>query len=210
MFMAGNTPLHKTVHWRNLKGLLADICRYEKIRLEDYDTNNIRCYRCFGNELKGKNVSYNTQHGYSCWANDNNYEIFEVPKRTNNSAYKFTGDFLVLAKNTSFDYWILTKLRVTVNSSMEESAYYIPYGQYTVATNGKDSVIRKNIQGRDVIFGGNSYISATFDVVSTRKKVYNFKSQNMIAYKNNFKNTPKNISGGDVVKIYKNNKKTNR
>ena len=58
--MAENTPLHKTVHWRNLRELITALCEYEHINLSEYDDKNIRCYRCFGNELKGKNVSYKT------------------------------------------------------------------------------------------------------------------------------------------------------
>ena len=147
--------------------------------------------------------------GNSCWANDNKYEIYEIPKKTNKSAYRFTGDFIVLAKNTSFDYWVLATLKITLDSNFNEKAFYRPYGQYTVATSGKDFVVRKNIMGRKVVFGGTSMISEIYDAYNTRKKVYGFKSENMLSFKNDFKHTPGNLSGGDKVKIYKKKKVQN-
>lgn len=144
--------------------------------------------------------------GNSCWANDNKYEIYEIPKKTNKSAYRFTGDFIVLAKNTSFDYWVLATLKLTLDSNFNEKAFYRPYGQYTVATSGKDFVVRKNIMGRNVIFGGTSMISEIYDAYNTRKKVYGFNSEKMLSFKNNFRHTPGNVSGGDKVKIYKKKK----
>lgn len=148
--------------------------------------------------------------GNSCWANDNTYEIYELPKKSNKSAYKFTGDFLVLAKNTSFDYWVLTTLKITLDSDFNEKAFYRPYGQYTIATSGKDMAVRKNMRGAKVIFGGKSMISAIYDAFNTRKKVYGFQAEKMMSFKRNFKHNPASLSGGDVVKIYKKNKNSKR
>ena len=42
-----------------------------------------------------------------------------------------------------------------------------------------------------------SMISEIYDAYNTRKKVYGFKSENMLSFKNDFKHTPGNLSGGD-------------
>ena len=54
--MAGNTnivPLHKTVNWKNLKGVIKETVAFinrksgkDQIDLNDFNLNRIVCYRC--------------------------------------------------------------------------------------------------------------------------------------------------------------------
>jgi hypothetical protein len=63
-----SVPLHKTVHWRRLKGVLNHICSYECIDITEYNTEKIICYRASGIELIGKNVKTTTKsrNAYFC------------------------------------------------------------------------------------------------------------------------------------------------
>lgn len=135
------TPLHKTVHWRRLKEIISEICAYEKIDTSNYNMNKITCYRTFGDEMKGPNVKYNIRGGTSCWVSDNKYEIFEIPKLSN-KGYAFTGNFIFIAHNVSFDYWLFGTMSVKldmqdlkVNHRVNESVYFNLYGKYLIASN---------------------------------------------------------------------------
>ena len=106
--MAGNTnivPLHKTVNWKNLKGVIKETVAFinrkiynkEQIDLKDFDLNHIVCYRCEGIDLQGRNVVLSGFKGRSCFVDDNSYEVFEIPFIKNNENNE---TFLMFAKNS--------------------------------------------------------------------------------------------------------------
>ena len=55
-----NLPLHKTVHWRRLRAILNQLCKYEELNKNDYDMEHITCYRTTGAEMQGENTLFKT------------------------------------------------------------------------------------------------------------------------------------------------------
>lgn len=43
--------LHETVHWRKMKRIIKLLAAAEDIDIEQYNMNNIKCYRTYGREL---------------------------------------------------------------------------------------------------------------------------------------------------------------
>ena len=100
-----NLPLHKRTHWRNLKSAVSKIAKNEKIDISSYDTSNITCYSCSGDELKGTNVTFSANERRSCWVSSNDYEMFEIPSKSNSEKdMPFVGNFLFLSHNVTYDY----------------------------------------------------------------------------------------------------------
>lgn len=47
--------LYKTVHWRKIKSIYSRIANYENIDINNYDIDNIKCYKINnGDELNRK------------------------------------------------------------------------------------------------------------------------------------------------------------
>jgi hypothetical protein len=95
---------HETVHWRKIRTTLSKIAQIENFDLSLYDTQNIRCYSCVGNDLEGRNVTYCTNDGASCFVGDNTYSVFEVPSLNNNDKSNFCGKHVFLAHDIPYDY----------------------------------------------------------------------------------------------------------
>jgi hypothetical protein len=208
--MAGSAPLHKTVHWRRLRDLIQMLCDYEHINCNDYDLQHIVCRKTIGSMLHGHNVSYDMcDNGRSYFVTDNNYEVFEIGKKTNkkNSIY---GSFLVLIHNTDFNYWLFGNMKVGLNANksratqiLSEKYFYDILGQYNVTLSEKPT-FRKTRRGDNISFG-----NAENDLYCGglgRKQSYNTSDSEIL---NNLgvKNKTNNLSGGSTVKIYKKSKR---
>lgn len=52
------SDISNKTHFRRLRELLIAMCRYENVFAdgEEYNFNNIHCYKILGSDLKGKNV----------------------------------------------------------------------------------------------------------------------------------------------------------
>lgn len=101
------TTLHRRTHWRALKNTIFAIADIESKNLSSYDLANICCYSCYGNELQGKNIKFINDKGYSCFMEDNFYEMYEVPKKKD--AKKPYGEYIFLAHNVAFNYWLFRR-----------------------------------------------------------------------------------------------------
>jgi len=159
--------------------------------------------------LIGYTATFKTSSGRSLWVTNNHYEVFEVPSFTNHSQYKAEGDFLVFAHNTDFDYWVLTRLKYSIN--LEESkrkmkvvdrATYIPIGMYNVSTNGQYFHISKKKEGRYIDFGALSK-KRKFDSIGSRKNSFGCSEASIVAKLNNYNHNSKALSGGNRVAVYK-------
>lgn len=120
---------------------------------------------------------------------------------------EYPGDFLVLAYNESFDYWMLLKMKHRITNKNLESVNYEPLGKYTIASSPNRLAIEKEEKGYTLTYGGNTKRNSKFDPFNTRKKAYKFSMSRLLAQKNRFNNKKGTISGKDIVKIY-NKKRT--
>lgn len=176
-----NIPLHKTLHFRHLREIVESLCDHEKLDKTKYNMRAMRAYKCFGKDLKGKNVSYKTNQGTtttSCWVSDNKYDVIEIP--TINSQNKFTGTYLILAKNQDFGYWIFGKMDVAIDienttktNNIVENVLFEILGQYTlVLDDNKLSCVSKITDGSACNFGSDLCKNVKFDQIGVRKKAY--------------------------------------
>lgn len=127
--MAGKNnmiPLHKTVHWRNLRNIIEEgFCHVfgnkdGKTIINSCDLKNITCYRCRGIDLHGKNVKFVGYPGRHCFVDDNSYEIFEIKTRLSSKDYDES--YYVFAHNVSFDYWIIC--RMEIKNQVQNGKYF--------------------------------------------------------------------------------------
>lgn len=200
--------LAQRTHWKKFRELLESLSRIENVHLSDYNSKDICCYTCLGDELLGVNVKFQTNGGMSCWVDDNTYDVYEIPAYSNTS--KMCGEFLYLAHNVSFDYWLFGEMtyrinrgKTAANKTLYETAYYIPYGAYTLYDENNITTIKKTVTGKHLTYGGyvgrNNY---SFDHLGRRKAAYNTshkKEVNSITGR-----APKvNVNKKKAVKIYK-------
>lgn len=202
-----NDPLYKTVHWRYFSNTAKYLCKYEGGSVTDYDFKNICCYTCLGCELQGSNVSYATNNNYSCWVDDNHYDYFEVPAVKNTKNYE--GEYLFLAHNTDFDYWLFGDMEYTINQKSTKKAGYVvdnivynPCGKYDITITDKATNPIKTEKGRNCTFGGKS-TKGKFDQMGTRKKAYHTSSGEIVAKSEGKTHNSSGLEGGETVKIYK-------
>jgi hypothetical protein len=210
-------PLHQTLHYRRLREIVTDLCRYESINVSDYNLFNAKAYRCVGDELKGKNVrvaAAGKTNNFSCFVGDNNYEVIEYPKKSNTKSY--TGDYLVLIRNRSFDYWLFGTFSHTHDEEKSEKmktfverAEYFIYGKYYVLSAEGGIEINKDLNGRDCTFGANRFRYSYFDSFATRKKAYGVSIHQFLANKKGVGNeyNPNAVLDCRSVQIYKKKKK---
>jgi hypothetical protein len=67
--MNKNLPLHTTVHWRRFREMAKELFKLEGINPANYNLNKVICYRAFGVELEGSNVTYKTKDRKSLLGN---------------------------------------------------------------------------------------------------------------------------------------------
>lgn len=167
--------LHKTIKYRRFRELFIKLCRKENIGLYDYNLYNIRVYDCYGKDLKGDNVKYNIIDNCSCFVNNNYYEVYEIPKKTNKKG--LIGEFLVFVRNVSFDYYILLHLNYRINYNRSKAqdklcdiVKYHCYGKYSILADNQ--TIIKDLPGSKVDYGGNLPLKHNYDSRDMRKLSY--------------------------------------
>jgi hypothetical protein len=210
-------PLHKRTHFRRIREIFTEIGEYERINLDDYDLFNMRVYESVGDDLKGKNVSYDTEGNQSIWVFGNNYELFEVPAKRNKKGWLY-GDFLFLARNVSYDYYLFGKMKISLDKdksvvakNIVEDVYYEPYGKYTIVFGtGGNNHIKKEEYGYSFTPGvTSSDHDFTFDSFNSRKLSYSY-SKYKILTEIGVKDIEENkITSQKPVEIYKKSKKPN-
>jgi len=139
----------------------------------------MRAYSCSGKDLKGNNVKYNIDNDCSCFVENNEYEVIEIPKLSNKSPIE--GQFLVFARNASFNYYLLLKLKyhinynkIVTNQKVHDNVDFYCIGKYSIL-NDYITII-KEIDGKYVDYGGNLRLNYKFDYRDVRKLAYNTSS----------------------------------
>jgi hypothetical protein len=209
MVMSKDIPLYKRAHFRRIKEVLDEIADHEGYNINNYNIDKIAAYDTMGVNLRGRNVSYNVRDGYSCWVGDNKYEIYEVPSKRNKIGSPY-GDFLYLAYNKSFDYYLFGKLEVSLNASasraskqINETVHYKNHGKYDIIFQQGENHIKKIEYGSDFDPGRqSSEESANFDSYNSRKQAYRTSKHKILADLGVSNINANKISGNDAVKIY--------
>lgn len=208
-------PLHKTTHFRRLREAIVALCKKCNIDSSKYNLGRITCYRATGRDLNGKNtITRGTDRNRSCFVEDNSYEIYECPSTTNKE--KAIGEFLMIAHNTDFDYWIVTifkyKIAIKGNKSYVNVSYSPKYCGYVMFNENNINIQKytKVVYGIDhwLDLGINKGIAENryFDETSVRENAYQFSVQ---AYTiKNTKNKNHLLNTDKVVRKY--NKNNNR
>jgi len=214
--MSKDTPLHKRTHFRRIREIITELSNYEGFNINSYDLFHIKAYETVGQNLKGKNVKYNIDNGYSCWVGDNRYEVFEVPAKSNreNSPY---GEFIYLAYNKSFQYYLFGKMQVELDVStsksnrfVNEDVYFRNYGKYSIVfgTRANDNSINKDEYGSKFDPGSHSSEhNFDFDTYNSRKIAYKTNKYKILESIGVRGLDSGKIVGSDVVKVYNKDKK---
>jgi len=201
-------PLHKTVHFRRLRELITEASKQANIAIDKYDMKSITCYRTNGKGLMGSNVSFRKiNSGRSCFVYDNNYEVYEIPCTTNKD--KFTGDYLLLVKNVSFEYYLLVLMnyKIDLNGNFKTEIVYTPLVYFEAVLLKNNIKINNLNRGFYLNLGSNSNNKPAD--MANRFTAYRMSDASYIRnYYQKYNKT--RISNGNVaVKIYNKNKKTN-
>jgi hypothetical protein len=213
----GEEALHKRAHFRRIREVMIEIAKYEKFDTRDFNFFKIRAYSTVGQNLKGKNVAYNIKDSASCWVYDNKYDFFEVPSNSNQEGWPY-GEFLFLAYNKSFQYYLFGIMTVELDRGRTISTRYVTervhfknHGKFFITFEQYDNNIHKSEYGSDFDPGVPSdEHTFDFDSFNSRKIAYNLNSYKIIGKIDpSFKGTsdPNKIAGKNKVAIY--NKKPN-
>jgi hypothetical protein len=208
-----NTPLHQRAHFRRIREVITEICNYEGIDLYKYDLFNIRAYETQGQAHAGNNIRYGTETGRSIFVEDNHYDVFEIPKKSNNKMSPY-GEFIFFIHNTSYDYYMLGTLRATLNKSKtianrfpEESVHYVNYGKYIITFEPSRNNITKVEPGKDFDPGYHpSEVNYIFDSYNARKHAYGTSNHKILRDLGLDITSTKKITDNKEVKVYKNKK----
>ena len=199
--------LENRTHWRNLRNLVKKLAKIKKINLKDYDLFDIKCEEIFGLEFQGNNVFTNKKNDASLFPMDNKFEIFEIPKR--NNKIKSQGNFLVLAYNISFNYWIFCFLDIKSNKKeiiqkkfFSEKVYFSLLGYFNNIQLSK-GINFKELYFEDILGSRNSKKNS-FDYLEKRKKIFNTSEKELFQQITKInKKEKKIVEKKDKVKIYK-------
>jgi hypothetical protein len=213
-------PLHKRVHFRRIREIITEIAKYENYNPEDYDMFKMTVYETVGQNLKGKNVSYNIQGGNSCWVLDNKYDIFEVPSNWNKKGSPY-GEFLFLAYNKSFQYYLFGYMKVELDKQASisrryivEDVYFKSHGKFDIIFEKYDNHITKVEYGSKFDPGVSSNEHTfDFDSFNTRKMAYHTDKYKILSSIDpSFRGTGDRykVTGKQAVKVYKKNKPNNK
>jgi hypothetical protein len=215
--MGKDVPLHKRVHFRRIKEIFREIGDYEGFNLSSYNLDNMKVFETVGENLKGKNVSYNIDGNSSCWVKDNRYEIYEAPSIYNqqNSPH---GEFLFLAYNKSFDYYLFGYMEVKLDEYasrrdkfLVEKVYYKNHGKFTIVFQRGENNITKLEYGSKFDPGvSSSEHNFTFDSYNSRKMAYRTNTYKILQSIGVSGLDSHKITGDSAVKIYNKNKSNNR
>lgn len=210
-------PLHKTTHFRRLREVIVALTRKCNINVNDYDLFRITCYCARGLNLMGNNVTFsNSSLNRCCFVSDNSYEIYECPKKTNK--HKYVGNYLVIAHNTSFDYWIVTimnyKISVDKYSPVDKVVYLPKYCANVVYKRDKISIIpiEDLVDNRNAVFERGFNLGKTekfaFDLDGSRSTAYQYTKHKYVLETK--KNNNEVLSTDKAVTIYKKKHKKRR
>jgi hypothetical protein len=205
-------PLHKRTHFRRLRELLYNICKFDRVDTERYDFKHICCYQIHGRDLKGHDVSFKDWRGReyqkSFLLGNVTYDVYEVPSCSNTPRSPF-GEFLVLMKCGAFPYWFLARLDVNTSG-----ADWTLYGKYDISltdrptfrkTEMSDAVYRLDISWNQD--------DTSFDPLCVRYNSYNRGDSKQDSINKHIKNISVNkekiANKNDHVKKYKHKKRTN-
>ena len=212
-----STPLHERAHFRRIREIITEIADYEGIPLNQYDLFNIRAYETMGANLIGSNVSYNTETNRAIFVEDNKYDVFEIPKKSNEK-FSYYGDFLFFIHNTSFDYYMLGTMKVTLNKSEtlanrfpSEKAQYRNFGKYIITFEPSRNNVSKVQHGHkfDPGFEVGS-ISHLYDSYNTRKHVYKTSNHKVLRELGLDITSTKKITDSNKVAVYKNKRRSGK
>lgn len=212
-----DTPLHKRAHFRRTREVITEIAKYEGINIQDYDLFAIRAYDTHGENLKGINVSYNTEGNYSCWVLDNRYDMFEVPAKTNEKGSPY-GEFLFFSFNQNFQYFQFGTMSVKLNIPetkrtrfITEKILYRPFGKYMITFEGAINHITKVEYGFKFTPGVRSdEHNFAYDSYNSRKKNGYQKTQyDILASVGIMEINPEKLVGKTEVPIYKKKQSSN-
>lgn len=211
-------PLHARTHWRTIRSVMNEIGKYENIIVSNYNLNDITCYECFGDTFKGNYVTYLSDADKSGWVSDNRYDVFEAPYHQNpKNEYAFTGDFLYLAHNLDFDYWIFGKSKDEVVYTTSPSKYseiftYSLIGRYEITFGNKptNNYIKKVSNKHTLSLGNKTGSFKNFDELCTRKCAFERKSKDEVIKDLQKSRSKIEAVGSEPVKIYKKRKSTKR
>ena len=205
---AQNLAFNNFVHFRKLRSILSKLCKYENKNLNYYDTRNIKCYQTIGDNMKAPTVKTKTVDGSAIFVSDNRYYIAEIPN-TRNKKDSPNGNFLFLAYNVSFDYWLFGE--INVGKANNDSKFYTesvvikPFGCYKIAlTETIDSFI-KTAEGRNISYGAHTYTHKIFDIFEDRKRAYKKQLATSTAKKNNQTYKGDKVFSSKKVPVYRKN-----
>jgi hypothetical protein len=212
--MSKGNNLYSKIHFRKMREVVSEIADYEGIDISEYDLFKMKVYETSGENLKGKNVSYEVMDNSSCWVKDNRYVMVEIPSKTNrgNSVY---GDFLFLAYNNSYNYHLFGKMSVSNDQYQTKRTKHLiekvsikPYGRYDVVLGKETNSIMKvqsgytfdpGVSSKEHMFGFDSY--------NVRKKAYGKSKEAILRELGVTDVTSTKLIGNSPVKIYKGNKR---
>lgn len=209
-------PLHKITHFRRMREVLIELAKKEKININDYDLNNIRCYREHGNALNGNNVTFaNIPTHRSCFASSIYFNMYEIPHKSNKVPYE--GKYLFLAQSPTYDFYLFGTMEYNISGVkksglLDATAKFNCFGEYIIANfdshNFKITKTRKSSLCDD----GDKYLKSTvFDSANTRLlSGYKVTLNEVIGAKIGKQLSRSNINSNEQVKIYKKQKTTRR
>jgi hypothetical protein len=210
-------PLHKRTHFRKIREVIIELAKYEGFNPNNYDLFKMTVYETIGENLKGKNVTYNIEGDASCWVKDNKYDMFEVPSLWNEKGSPY-GEFLFLAYNRSFQYYLFGQMKTELNEYetkrskyLSESVHFKNHGKFDIVFEKFDNHITKVEYGSKFDPGvQSSDHNFDFDSYNTRKMAYKTDRYKILKKIDpSFRGTsdPSKISGKDKVKVFNKNRK---
>ena len=205
-------PLHERTHFRRMREVFTEISQYEHIEIDAYDLYNMCVYESVGDNQKGNNVSYDTEGNQSIWVFENRYEIYEVPAKRNVKGWPY-GDFLYIAYNTSYDYYMFGKMKVSLDKqrslqtgNLVEDVHYEPYGKLSIVFTNSKNMITKDEFGYNftpgVISSDHSFV---FDQYNGRKLAYRWPKHKILKEIGVKEVIKEKITGLKKVKKFKKN-----
>jgi hypothetical protein len=182
--------LHQKIHYRRTREIIVALAEKEGIDIERFDLLDMASYETIGETLKGKNVTYDTHDGSSCWVENNRYEIIEVPSKLNQKGSPY-GEFIYFAYNVSFDYHLFGRMGISLNREMttrtkliQEIVHFEPHGKFDIVfgSNFEDNAIRKVEYGTKFTPGAHSSEHTyNFDSYNKRKSAYKLDRQTILS-----------------------------
>lgn len=103
-------PYFKKCSRRDAKRIFALIAELDskdghpQFILNKYNLSKMVNYQCYGYDLTGSNCEARDPKRHFL-VNNNRYDVYEIPMRSNKNGLHMTGNFAVLLRNLDFGYW---------------------------------------------------------------------------------------------------------